>query len=1049
MEPTNNILKKLAYPIFCIFLSFQAQSQYCDSLVPVQNVDLSASPNMSWVSPFLNRQGNCCGTTSPDNCLEFIITLNPNAIAVSFSITGGAVPPGALFYQVDCGPVTPVDSVLCLSGAGPHHLTFCKPGNNANEFTITSYSEPIIGPDITLNSACQGFLYAEYYNEPSMTWTSVFPGAPGAYDGLLSCTSGCDTTYVTAPNNPPAYIDYVVCGTDIGGCNPLPYCDTIRVNFITPVSVDVTPDSTHLCYGEPNIDLTANVVGGTPPYSFLWNNAATSQVINVGAGTYWVQVTDASGCLIAIDTAIIVQDSIPIQANAGADINTCQQSSGQVTLNGSVQLATGGIWSGGLGIFSPSNTNLSANYTPTPAELQNGSVQLILTTTGNGGCSADQDTVLINFLPFTNTFNLSTSDVLCNGDSNGSATVNVAGPFLPCNYSWDMAPITGSNWISGLAPGNHQVQIINSMGCDTTIYFTINEPSILNAMIDSIQPNLCFGDSNALAYASAAGGIGPYAYSWNSNPIQMNNPATNLPAGTYTCTVTDNNGCQDSASITIVDPSALTLNISGVSPDCNGNWTGAVSSTPGGGTPGYSFQWWNGPTSSNQYNLPAGTYIVTVTDANGCQITDSISLIDPPLLTGTITSDTIICPGTNLNIYTNITGGTGTYDYMWSPGGQTSSGIIVNPVIPTTYDVTVSDNNGCAIQLSTFVDIYNLMPSEISASINATTSCAGDSVWLTAQYFGNDPSVTLTWLHCPTCPTNQPVLEQPLVSTQYVLSATNSCGQTVYDTVSIIVNPLPNLNAVISNDDICPGEVVSFMNLGNNDPTWTYLWDFGDGNTSSSMNPTYSYSYGGYYPISLTITDMNGCVAAAIDYDTITVNFQVTADFDASTFFGSMMEPEIDFYNTSVNATSFLWNFGDGDTSTVINPSHEFPAAGDYNVTLYAMNSAGCDDSITLTIVMEAAFELYVPNAFTPDGDQYNNSFIPRGFGISEKGYEFSIYNRWGDLIFQTQDLYQSWDGTIRSQRINAQDGVYTWVVKFQDELGRRYEREGHVSLLK
>ncbi|MEY3426243.1 MAG: hypothetical protein RL679_1601, partial [Bacteroidota bacterium] len=262
-----------------VFQTFLTFGQNCDSITPSFNVDLSASPNQTWTSPMVLRDGNCCGTSNPDKCLEFIITLNPSAIAINFVISAGAVPSGALFYQINCGPITPVGSPICLTGPGPHNLTFCKPGNNANAFSIVSYSEPIIGPDISLNNGCSGSIYANYYNEPSITWTSIFPGVQGTYNSLLNCISGCDTVLVTAPLNPPAFVDYLVCGMDAGGCNPFPICDTIRVTFITPPSVTVSPNSQHLCFGAQNITLSATVSGGTPPYSFLWNTGETGSSI--------------------------------------------------------------------------------------------------------------------------------------------------------------------------------------------------------------------------------------------------------------------------------------------------------------------------------------------------------------------------------------------------------------------------------------------------------------------------------------------------------------------------------------------------------------------------------------------------------------------------------------------------------------------------------------------------------------------------------------------------------------------------------------------------
>ena len=324
---------KTSIKLLIIFLIswFQVEPQICDGTVPSMNVDLSASPNLSWTSPLIARNGNCCGTSNPDRCLEFVITLHPDAIAINFSITSGAIPPGALFYQIDCGPVTPVGAPICLNGPGPYTLTFCKPGNNTNEYSITSYSSPIIGPDITLNSGCTDFIYANYYNEPSVTWNSIFPGAPGAYNSYLSCTNSCDTTYVTAPIGAPAYVDYLVCGNDIGGCNPNPICDTIRVNFVSPVSVSLSADNMNLCAGQTTT-INAVASGGSPAYSYLWNTLETTSSIIGGPGTYFVEVRDSSLCLVASDTIIINQFPIP-PVNGGPDQVVCEGTA--VILNGS------------------------------------------------------------------------------------------------------------------------------------------------------------------------------------------------------------------------------------------------------------------------------------------------------------------------------------------------------------------------------------------------------------------------------------------------------------------------------------------------------------------------------------------------------------------------------------------------------------------------------------------------------------------------------------------------------------------------------------------
>lgn len=1041
--------KKVVLVIFLFIQSTFSFGQYCDSITPVSLVDLSASPNLTWVSPLLARDGNCCGTSSPDKCLEFIITLNPLAIAVSFDIASGAIPPGALFYQIDCGPVTAVGDPICLTGPGPFHLTFCKPGNNSNTFSITSYSAPIIGPDITLNSSCSGFLYANYYNEPSMSWTSIAPGAPGAYDGLLNTTSGSDTVIVTAPSNPPAFIDYLVCGTDIGGCNPLPYCDTIRVTFISPVTVSVSPNVQHLCFGAGNTTLVATASGGSAPYFYSWNTGQTTDSISVGAGTYIVSVTDASGCIVAIDTAIITQDVLPIVANAGPDQNSCAQAPGAIQLSGSIQTATGGIWSGGTGVFSPSNTALNATYTPSASDISNGFVNLTLTSTGNNGCPASTDIVQLNLIGFTENIALATTNISCNGLSDGEAHISITGLFVPCQYSWDSGALTPDTFALNLAAGIHQVQIINGLGCDSTITFNITEPLLLTGGFSNQINNACNGQSNGSVLANGNGGTAPYSFSWNTAPIQNTAQATNLSAGNFTCTITDNNGCVTFVNVLITEPATLTLALSGVDPSCNGSSNGAISSLVGGGVAPYLYQWSTGPVSSNLYSLPAGSYSLIVTDNNNCIISDSIILNQPSQITGTITPLTIICPNASVDLSVTAAGGTGNYTYLWNPNGQITDSITEFPISNQFYSCVISDNNGCSIMLTTSVIINLLNTSDLSASITSNSICALDSVGLAAQYTGNDASVTLSWMHCPVCPTNSTIYEYPNANTDYVISATNNCGQTIYDTVSVLINPLPVIALAPVMGTICPDESVSFINNGNNSATWSYQWNFGDGIGSTLMNPSHVYTTSGSYLISLSVTDNNGCTSSLSNGSFVVVNPQANAMFNTSSLSETTLDPTFTMSNFSSNASIFAWNFGDGQGSNATNPIHTYDDYGMFIISLTANNVYNCPDSTFITVEVKPSYDIYVPNAFTPDNDDFNNMFYAQGYGISDKDYTMYIFNRWGDLIFEAHDMNQGWDGTIKKDGTKAQDGVYTWVVYFRDISDKKHKIEGHVSLLK
>lgn len=805
MEAIMRIVGKKVMIMFIFsILSTSLYGQYCDSITPSFTVDLSSSPNQTWTSPSVARDGNCCGTSTPDKCLEFIITLAPDAIAVNFQITGGAVPPGALFYQIDCGPITPVGSPICLNGAGPHHLTFCKPGNNSNEFSITSYSDPIIGPDISLCQDESGLIFADYYNEASMTWTSVSPGVNGAYNSLLDCTAGCDTTNVTASGILPPFVDYLVCGMDIAGCYTDPICDTIRVNFHPQIVPEI-------------IDL-----------QHAW----------------------------------------------------------------------------------------------------------------------------------------------CNGDQNGDAEISILGGTAPLNLEW------------------------------------------------------------------------------NTVPTQTGNILADVGAGTYTCTISDANGCSETIDVTITEPVSLQIGLGSVPPSCFGSSDGAISSAVIGGTPPYSYLWSNGATSSNIYGLTAGNYSVTVTDSNGCEITAATNLVDPLPLNGTITAPQVSCTGAPVILSVNVNGGSGNLGYMWTPTASNNDTVSVAPLNDTSYSCEITDANGCSLTLNTSISVITMDPGFLNAMMSNNTACEGDSVALTAQWTGSDP-VTLSWQHCPACPTDQAIYEYPTSNSVYTLIATDACGNSVSDSVMITLNPLPIIMIATDDNTLCPGESVILSNNGSNGPGYTYSWDFGDGNTSASSNPSYTYDDEGVYMVSLTLTDPNGCTNVVNNGAFVTVHPQAVAIFSSDASSMTTLDPSFEFTNFSYNSSVYSWNFGDGNTSNSVHASHSYDEAGFYTVSLYANNVFGCPDSTFITIEVKPDWEIFVPNTFTPDGDQYNSSFFAKGYGISDKDYTFQIFNRWGDLIFESRDMEIGWDGTEKRGLTAAQDGTYTWVVYFRDLTEKRHRREGHVNLLK
>jgi gliding motility-associated-like protein len=410
---------------------------------------------------------------------------------------------------------------------------------------------------------------------------------------------------------------------------------------------------------------------------------------------------------------------------------------------------------------------------------------------------------------------------------------------------------------------------------------------------------------------------------------------------------------------------------------CFGNSTGGANLTVSGGTPTYGYAWSNGSTAEDLLGVASGIYSVTVTDANSCTATASVTLTEPSQLVVSITvlsfyfGQGVSCEGASDGIINaSGSGGTPEYNYSWNTSPPQNN-VTVGGLPTGTYSVTVSDLNGCT---------------------------ATSSVTLTSN------------------PLPQVKLPPPLIG----------CVGT----------------GVLINANVESGEKCT--------------WTFSDGQVFNQCGPfSVNFDAVDCYNVKLTVASPEGCTNTVSASNFVCVEPNPVASFYADNYQIDNIQTNANFWNTSVGAESYFWYYSDGSNyDTTYNVYHEFQNGSDfdvinYMVILYAVSEYGCIDSTSRYIKLTPKPILYVPNAFTPDGDIYNSTFYPvLTAGYKSNDYEFLIFNRWGELIFESNTIGEGWDGTYKEH--NCQDGVYTWkLVVGRSINGEQLEYTGHITLLR
>lgn len=844
-------------------------------------------------------------TTSPD-CVD------GNNGAATATVTGG----GSFTYLWNA-PGTPSGSGISGLPAGDYQVTVSNGSGCASVASFTVSAPPALSLQLSAEASCLNALNG-----------SATAAANGGANGFTYEWSTMETGASIAGLLPGFY---TVTATDANGCAisdgilvdgaPFP---TLSVQSIVP------PD----CI---NITGTATVLasGGTGAISYLWNDPSAQSSATATAlspGNYSVTATDENGCSGSVDVAIEQPDDLIVNLSnlESPSCNGDADATATVTvLNGTGTYTY--LWSDPQGQITPQAVNLAA-----------GDYIVTVSDTGNG--CATTLTVTVPETPVV-TINLQNATApLCFGENNGSATVLATGGTAPFDYLWNDPNAQATNNAVNLPAGDYTVSVTDDNGCTAALAVSVPEAVLLEATISNFTTPLCFGENTATATVSATGGAGNYTYLWDDPLLQNTAAAANLTAGDYTVIVSDANGCQTTALVTISQtPQVILTTEATISPSCTGFSDGSITVAGSGGTGVLSYLWSNDETTAQANNLNSGSYSVTVMDANGCTASQDIVLTDAVALL--ISGSTFTLPGCFNSPDGSITitpqGGSGVYEYLWSdPSAQ--SGATATNLSSGSYSVTLTDSNGCFVS-ETYTLTSNAPQIFINGNLTAPACDGATNGSIALTVTGGAGGFSYAWQGGQTGNTLG-----SLAPGDYTVNVTDAQGCSEQATFSLPEGVAFAIELGSTDTSLCFGEVlyVDFSGL-NYQTQWT------SSNGFSSQDATVRLESSGVYMVE--VTNEFGCVAR----DTISVQAgtePLQAHFVTPT--DVLAGEEVVVVEVSWPVPDEVnWIF-DPALATLVEQRGDqyiftFPTPGQVPLTLQAI-SGDCADWLTKTITVHA-----------------------------------------------------------------------------------------------
>ena len=792
--PDIEIIPEICFPEICVTLCW---------------------PAPSWSNPFNWDCGDFC---TPAFCIPALVF------------------PG---FSIGFGPL--MDETIPLGALPP--INYFNDKWSLNGFTpITKEPIKLIPRDYLadmtgLDIACKG----DSTGTAVVTITNGRPPYTYVWDNLTTVTTAATSQTLTGLE---ANTHYVIV-TNNNGCvtmdNFAIHEPTSEVKFSNIITTDAS------CNGNNNGQINVTPLGGTGAFNYTWspNVSSTSLANNLTAGSYNIQLADANGC--GTNTTVIIKEPLPLASTLVSQDVFCKNGN-----NGNVNLSvTGGTppytytWSNGS-ISEDLNNIPTGNYNVLIKDAHNCSI--------NNSIVITEPAAIMSIALNTKT------DVLCKGGNNGALNITPSGGTPPYTYQWSNSTniILSSSTanIGNLPADTYNLMVTDSKGCIKTSLYTIAEPTMALASSFTSTNVSCFAGNNGSIDLNVNGGTATYNYNWSNGAISQD--VSGLSNGTYSVTVTDNNGCSKVETITITQPTlGLTSIITKTNVACFGDLTGSTTlNTTGGTLPYASYNWSNGTTTKDLTNVAAGNYSVTVTDAKGCILTSTVLITQPlaALLTSNIATSVSCYGGVNGAVDLTVNGGTSPYNYQWS----NSSSVILTTTQQDlanleagTYSILVTDANNCMTSKNITINQPS-NPLSIALTASAINCKTGNNGTINSTISGGTAPYSFSW-------SNGAFTQNinSLLAGTYTLTTTDANGCIKVNSITV-EQPSSSVMAVTTGINVkCPGGNDGSADLFVSGGTPPYVYNWSNGASTQDLNGVVANTY------TVTVTDSKQCIATS------------------------------------------------------------------------------------------------------------------------------------------------------------------------------------------